>query len=151
MKRAPSCRVLSHDAAGFVCGGTGRPAYHRLRRAGADPGESACRRGLPRAISHTGEPARRDDVSDAACIDPGESACRNDCFSAAVRSRRAARVDSRPRKSFHAPGSDAADRWDRFGAQRFPVDRCARSPRPGRGAAEAEKDRSASAAARDCA
>ncbi len=138
MKRALLCWVLSHDAAGFVCGGAGRPAYPRLRRAGADPGESACRRGLPCAITHTGGRARRDDVSDAACIDPGKSARRNDGFSAALQSRDPDGINSRPRKPVHAPGVADADGRDRFGAQRFPVHGCAHS-RPSRGAPSQRK------------
>jgi hypothetical protein len=111
MKRALLGRVLLHDAASLDSGGARGAASARFGRPGADAGESACRRGLPGAISHTGESGRRDDVSDAACIDPGESARRNDWFSAAAfQFRRAAGVDSRPRKPVHAPGGDADGR-----------------------------------------
>jgi hypothetical protein len=133
------CWVLSHDAAGFVCGSADRPASHRLGRAGADPSDSACRHDLPGAVSQSSEPARRPDISGAARTDSSESACRNgDSINAY----------SRARKSFHAPGGDAAYGGNGFGAQRFPIRDCAHS-RPSRGGAEAEESHGPSAAARD--
>jgi hypothetical protein len=142
------CWVLSHDAAGFVCGSADRPASPGLRRAGADPSDSACRHDFPGAVGQSGEPARRPDVSRAARIDPGESARRNGHFSAAVQSGDSINADSRACKSFHAPGGDASDGGNGFGARRCSIRGCAHS-RPGRGGAEAEESRSPSAAARD--
>jgi hypothetical protein len=142
------CWVLSHDAAGFVCGSADRPASPRLRRAGADPSDAACRHDLPGAVSQSGKSARRPYVSRAARTDPGESACRNGHFSAAVQSGDPIDAYSRACKSFHAPGGDPADSGDRVAAQRFPIHGCAHS-RPGRGGAEAEESHGPSAAARD--
>ena len=136
--RLSSCRVLSHDAAGFVCRRARRAASSRFGRAGADPGDSACRRDLPGAVSQSGEPVRR--------YDPGE------IVSLPRRSHQRRRPLRRIRRrrleglvSPFMPQAATPPAADRFGAQRFPVDGCARS-RPGRGAAEAEESR---AAARD--
>ena len=150
--RLSSCRVLSHDAAGFVCRRARRAASPRLGRAGADPGDSACRRDFPGAVSQSGEPGRRDDIARAARIDPGESTCRDDCFSAVVQSGESAGADSRPREPVHATCRRRRRRRELIRRPALPPS--ARRPpprrsRPGRGAAEAEESRAASAAARD--
>ena len=105
--RLTSCRVLSHDAASFVCRRARRAASSRFGRAGADRGDSACRRDFPGAVSQSGEPGRRGDIARAARIDPRESTCRDGCFSAAVHFGESAGADFGPREPVHAPGGDA--------------------------------------------
>ena len=87
---------------------------------------------------------RRADPGKSVCADPGEPAGRDGHLNAADHSGKSPGIG--PPEPVHASGGDAAGGGSRFGAQRFPVDGCARS-RPGRrAAAEAEESR---AAARD--
>ena len=64
-----SCRMTLRVLFASVRGA----ASPRFGRAGADPGEYACRDDLPRAVSRSGEPARLPDLPRAACPNPCES------------------------------------------------------------------------------
>ena len=110
--RLTSCRVLSHDAAGFVCRCACRAASFRFGRAGADSGDTACRGDLPGAPSRSGKPASRGAISRAARIHPRKSACRDDRFNAAIRSDEPAAAGSRPREPVHAAGDNDAGGGD---------------------------------------
>jgi hypothetical protein len=136
--RLASCRVLTHDAAGFVCRRARRAASSRFGRAGADRCDSACRE-----FRRFGKPGH--DPSDAACADPGESvradpgesACGDGNVNSAVHSDEPISADSRAREPVHAPRvAGDADSGDGFGARCFSVIGCAHS-RAGRGGAEA--------------
>jgi hypothetical protein len=115
--RLASCRVLSHDAAGFVCRRACRAASSGFWRAGADRCDAPRRRDLPGAVSQFGEPRRIPRLCRAACADPGkpgrpstnESASRDGHINAAGQSSDPISPNSRARKSFHAPGVAAAN------------------------------------------
>jgi hypothetical protein len=112
-----SCRVLSHDAAGFVCRRADRAASSRVGRAGADRSDSARHRDFPGAVGQSGEPGRRPgdagiDPGQSVCSDPRESAGRNGHVNDAVHSGEPAGIESRPREPVHAPGDNDADGGD---------------------------------------
>ena len=92
----------------------------------------------PPAATPSRAAAARIDPGKSVCADPGEPAGRDGHLNAADDSGKSPGIG--PREPVHASGGDAAGGGSRFGAQRFPVDGCARS-RPGRGAAEAEESR----------
>ena len=115
--RLTSCRVLSHDAAGFVCRRARSAASSRVGRAGADLSDSACRRDFPGAVGQSGEPGRRPgdagiDPGQSVCSDPRESAGRNGHVNDPVHSGEPAGIESRPREPVHAPGDNDAGGGD---------------------------------------